>query len=163
MIRSATPQRSSKPAPSSIELSSGDQIELLSDLLRLGQPVDVRVAGPCMRPWAFGGDRLRVEAMRRPLRRGDVVLTRTETGLFAHRVVSVAARTVRTRGDLSDVADPDWRPDQVLGQVVAVQSKWGYRLPLDARLLGLVGLWAAPGFRMGVRCWRRLRGALQAG
>jgi signal peptidase len=60
------------------------------------------------------------------IRRGDIVLYRSEKGVIAHRVERVrrkAGRIVylRLRGDASDSFDRPVQPEQVLGRVQAVE------------------------------------------
>jgi hypothetical protein len=138
-------------------LTEAEQVGLLLDLLRRGQSVELRLGGLCMRPWAFEGDRVRLEPLTERPRRGEVVMLRGERGLLAHRVLHAGPDRVLTRGDLSAAADPPWRYAEVLGRVVAIEHRVGLRVPLDGRLLPLLGWAAAPCLRGLQRAWRWLQ------
>lgn len=134
------------------------------ELLRRGEPVELRLAGPCMRPWAFGGDTVGVAPLLGPPRRGWVVLIRDDDTLLAHRVLRVRPDRIETRGDLSTVPDPPWRPDQVVGRIVWASGRLGLRVPLGGSVAPLLGLVAAPLLRLahrvvrsGRRGWRGRR------
>lgn len=139
-------------------LEPAEKIDLLADMLRLGEAVSVRVRGSCMRPWAAGGDLVRVEPIAGCIQSGEILLTRSHEGLFTHRVVAISADgCATTRGDLSDARDPAWSSADILGRVVSVETRWGFPLRLDRRVLCLIGLYAAPGLRAARRAWHWLR------
>jgi hypothetical protein len=155
---SASP-RSELGERASVELglSAREQLDLVLELLRRGQALELRLGGPCMRPWAFGGDSLRIEPLITPPRPGWVVLVRDGEGLLAHRVLHIANERVWTRGDLSTVPDPPWLLEQVVGRVVSARGRLGVTVPLGGRLAPLIGLAASVWLRRAHRGWRWLR------
>jgi hypothetical protein len=144
-------------------LTAGDKIELLTEAIRSWGRVRVEATGHCMRPWIFAGDTIEVAQLDGPPRRGMILLTQDGTRSYAHRVIDVAPDgSVRTRGDLLARPDPWRRPDQLVGQVIAVESRWGLRLPLGHPRLCQLGRLAAPGLRLCRAVWHRLRRRVRA-
>ena len=70
-----------------------EYLDMVSDLLREGRKnVPVTVAGSSMTPFFHHGDTVYLEAPRKPLKRGDVVLYVRPTGQYVlHRIVRVNA------------------------------------------------------------------------
>ena len=67
---------------------------------------ELTVSGTCMEPALAEGSRVRLRAATRPVRAGDIVLLRIETGLRLHRVVSSFGDWIRTKGDRGIYLDP---------------------------------------------------------
>lgn len=87
----------------------------------------INYIGPSMNPLLVNGDGLHIVPYNdRAIRPGDVVVfipTGTEKKIV-HRVVSVDAQGIRTRGDNANTVDP-WvlAPDNILGRVTYIQRK----------------------------------------
>jgi len=98
------------------------------EIMKATKPSEARTVnyiGPSMNPILKSGDRLRIIPYNgKEVGRGDVIAFLPPGGdpKIIHRVVSVSAKGIRTRGDNSSHVDP-WilRPDQILGRVVAAQ------------------------------------------
>ncbi len=138
--------------------------EVVTDLLRRGHSVRFRAKGGSMRPTIREGEAITV-APARPggIRRGDVILYRTERGVIAHRVADVAKRrdgalVFIPRSDASGSRDEAVGESAILGRVVAVERR-GRRLdPSGGRARALAVVWA------GVAAFlRRLRAGPRAG
>ena len=98
------------------------------EIMKATKPSEARTVnyiGPSMNPILKSGDRLRIIPYNgKEVGRGDVIAFLPPGGdpKIIHRVVSVSAKGIRTRGDNSSHVDP-WilRPDQILGRVVSAQ------------------------------------------
>ncbi len=135
-----------------------EQIDLIRASLQSGQPIELRVSGPCMRPWAFTGDRIVVEPLESRPKKGMILLSRHGDELFAHRVVRTRRNgEILTRGDLSSTNDSWSRRPDILGRVVTVRSQLGFAMRLDRRSLEVVGLVCAPVLRGSMVVAKRLR------
>jgi len=89
-----------------------------------------------MSPALAEGDEVLLHPVRAPLRRGDVVVFRRRAGgLAIHRVISVRAGAVQTRGDACPAPDPTIPVRAVL--LVATRRRRG----------GVEGPIPAPGWR----------------
>jgi signal peptidase I len=113
--------------------------------LRAGRPAEVRLRGWSMAPALRDGDLLTVEPLgyvgRGPLVVGEVVVAERAEVLVAHRVVSVAADAVVTRGDAQTVDDPPLPRNEILGRVVRHRrAPWSRLRPTWLRLLRALGL-----------------------
>lgn len=93
-----------------------DAADVIVDLLARGHSVRFRARGHSMHPLIRSDDYLLVVPPAN-IARGDVVLTRADRGLTAHRVISIAGDVVITRGDNSPADDAPVRRDRVLGVV----------------------------------------------
>ncbi len=96
--------------------------ELCAALLRRGNAVQFRVNGQSMQPNLQDGDDVVVApASAAQLRRGDVVLARSEEQLKVHRVERIGGANgqVITRGDSGQ--ENDEPTDRVFGRVVAAE------------------------------------------
>ncbi len=96
--------------------------QTLRELLLAGHTARFRASGDSMYPSICSGDYLNVvPCTPSELRRGDVVLTATERGLTAHRIVRVSERDgapqIITRGDNSLRSDPPVGAASILGRV----------------------------------------------
>ncbi len=99
----------------------------LRELLSAGHTARFRASGDSMYPSICSGDYLHIVPCGIPeLRRGDVVLTATERGLIAHRIVRISERDggvrVVTRGDNALRSDRPVEPGQILGRVVHIDQ-----------------------------------------
>jgi len=95
--------------------------------------------GPSMNPTLKAPDLLQVVPYQgKEIHRGDVIVFRPpgSKGMVVHRVISVDAQGVRTRGDHNTDLDP-WvlSPDRIVGRVVGAQ--WGnWRRSISGGLRG---------------------------
>jgi signal peptidase I len=99
----------------------------LRALLAAGHTARFRASGDSMYPSIRNGDYLNiVRCQTTELRRGDIVLTATERGLTAHRIVRISERDgavqVITRGDNALRSDRPVEPEQILGRVVHIEQ-----------------------------------------
>jgi hypothetical protein len=92
---------------------------LAAQLLDAGLRVRVRVHGASMRPALRDGDRVELEPLRGPPRRGEVVMARRDDGgVLLHRVVrAFGDGRIQTRGDANWRLDDPLCHRQVLGRV----------------------------------------------
>ena len=117
--------------------------DTIVDLLAQGISVRCLARGDSMDPAIRSGDYLLVEPIAAAMvRRGDIVLSLTERGLTAHRVVAIGPSTFTTRGDNAPAPDAPFTTEQLLGRVKAIEH--------DGRS-------HAPGGRAGVAVRRALR------
>ena len=93
-----------------------DAADVIADLLARGHSVRFRARGHSMHPLIRSDDYLLVVPAPQ-IARGDVVLTRADRGLTAHRVVSIAGNVVITRGDNAPADDAPIARERVLGVV----------------------------------------------
>lgn len=106
--------------------------DTIVDLLARGISVRFQAHGDSMHPVILSGDYLLVEPVAPELViRGDIVLSLTERGLTAHRVVSTGPATFTTRGDNAPAADAPFSAAQLLGRVKAVERD-GRSRPMHA-------------------------------
>jgi len=99
----------------------------LRELLAAGHAARFRASGDSMYPSICSGDYLHiVPCGAAELRRGDVVLTATERGLTAHRIVRIRERGgalhIITRGDNALRSDRPVSAPQILGRVVHIDQ-----------------------------------------
>ena len=130
-----------------------DAAEVIADLLARGHSVRFRARGHSMHPIIRSDDYLLVVPSS-DIARGDVVLTRADRGLTAHRVMSVAGEVVITRGDNASADDAPIARERVLGRVTHAER--GGRTFRVARLSRLGVLVRAIAQRSGLR-WQRHR------
>ena len=95
--------------------------------------------GPSMNPTLKTPDRLQVVPYQgEKIQRGDVIVFRPPGthNMVVHRVSSVNAQGIRTRGDKNSDIDPGiLSPDRIVGRVVSAQ--WGNRWrPIHGGLRG---------------------------
>jgi hypothetical protein len=96
-----------------------DATGVIVDLLARGHAVQFQARGDSMYPLIRDHDTLHVEPVDR-FGAGDIVLVLAERGLTAHRVVSLRAGLVVTRGDNAPAADAPVAREKVLGKVTSV-------------------------------------------
>lgn len=134
-----------------------DLVAAMQDAFRRGLDFSFPPSGVSMLPTICAGrDRVRLRAVRRPLRRGDVALIRRSEGSYVlHRVLARRADGYILCGDNQVLPERTTRADQVLaimvslernGKVIAVTSP-RYRL-YSAFLMAM---------RRPRRLWRGLR------
>lgn len=97
--------------------------------------------GPSMNPTLKSGDVLHVQSYRdASIRCGDVIVFKVEakSTVVAHRVISIGADRLRTRGDNTDNADP-WTVSrsEVMGRVVSA-SRGGRSRVVHGGTLGQI-------------------------
>lgn len=98
--------------------------ETIADLLGRGIAVRFQVHGDSMHPVIHSGDYVLVEPVEAGrVRRGDVVLSLTERGLTAHRVVAISGSTFTTRGDNAPAPDAPFTAAQLLGRVRSAEHE----------------------------------------
>ena len=109
------------------EVSPEVSAAVLAECLDTFPHVRLTVTGESMRPALRPGEIvLLARPALRPPRLGDVVLFQHPEGLRLHRLVwgpPLAARSWRTKGDLSRSCDPRISPRDVLGTVIAVEGR----------------------------------------
>jgi signal peptidase I len=107
----------------------------LRELLSAGHTARFRAAGDSMYPSIRSGDSLDiVPCLPSELRCGDIVLTSTQRGLTAHRIVRISERDgaaqVITRGDNAIRSDGPVGASQILGRVVQTDQGTNVRNPV---------------------------------
>jgi signal peptidase len=101
-------------------------IDLSTDLLRRGQSVRFRAPGRSMQPTILDGEVITVAPVASPdVKKGDIILYRSDIGVTAHRVVRIDRRNGAItrfifRGDAPGSPDEPVTVQQVLGKVVWV-------------------------------------------
>jgi len=126
--------------------------EITAELLRRGAYVRFRAIGASMQPTIEDGELITVAPVApESVKRGDILLYQSESGVHAHRVVGRVKGTVPLlegdcpldhyllRGDASISCDAPVQLEQVIGRVVAVQ-RGNRSLALDSRLANLLRL-----------------------
>ena len=126
--------------------------DLMTELLRRGAYVRFRAIGASMQPTIEDGELITVAPVApESVKRGDILLYQSESGVHAHRVVGRVKGTVPLlegdcpldhyllRGDASISCDAPVQLEQVIGRVVAVQ-RGGRNLALDSPLANLLRL-----------------------
>jgi len=98
--------------------------ETIVDLLGRGIAVRFQVHGDSMYPVIHSGDFVLVEPVDPArVRRGDVVLSLTDRGLTAHRVIAIHGATFTTRGDNCAALDAPFTAAQLLGRVRSAEHE----------------------------------------
>lgn len=96
--------------------------DTIVDLLGRGIAVRFQVHGDSMYPVIHSGDYVLVEPCSfTDVRIGEVVLSLTGRGLTAHRVITITATTITTRGDNALALDAPFTAAQLLGRVRSVE------------------------------------------
>lgn len=103
-------------------------VNISAELLQSGYSVRFRPGGFSMSPTIKDGEVLTVKPVEAcAVKRGDILLYKTERGAIAHRVVSIkeerAERVFTLRGDALGMCDAPVRAEQILGQVISVERK----------------------------------------
>lgn len=113
-------------------------LDVSTELLRAGYSVRFRPGGHSMHPTIKNGQAVTVEPVNAlAVKRGDIILYRTDRGVIAHRVISIEKieevnRTFILRGDTSISCDKPVKSEQILGKVVAVERA-GRSINLSSR------------------------------
>lgn len=132
-------------------------MEPLLSALEEAQSVPLVISGGSMAPFlTHGRDTVYLSRPARPLRKGDMILFRRDSGAYIlHRIVKAEGRTYTLVGDAQTWLEPV-REDQVLAIVTAVRRKgkllkpgsflwlffekiWIRLVPLRPRILKLYG------------------------
>lgn len=106
-------------------LAPEELMEPLLALLEETESVPLVISGYSMTPFLLHGrDTVYLSRIKEPLKRGDMVLYRRDTGAYIlHRVYRVEGETYTMVGDAQTQLEPGIRKDQVLAKVVAVRRK----------------------------------------
>jgi uncharacterized repeat protein (TIGR01451 family) len=111
------------------------------DCLQAGLRVRFQARGASMSPAIRDGEMVYVKpASQGRLRRGDIVLVKSDYGFRLHRLVRADSRrnVFVTRGDCGQQNDPAVRHDQILGVAIAKDVRVGKRI-LRAEFRGIAG------------------------
>ena len=145
------------PNPESVSTPSATFLDISSGLLERGYRVRFRAEGWSMHPTIRDSEVITIASVApSEIRKGDIILYRYRRGVVAHRVVRIEREARATpmlvlRGDAADRCDAPVAPEQVLGQVLAVDRA--------GRRIDLAGRWARVR-RLLRLCGSRLKGAL---
>lgn len=102
---------------------------LAEDLAAGGYGLRFQALGRSMMPAIEDGEIVHVQPVAREmLRIGDIVLFRTGGQFKAHRIIRKRGRIFITRGDAGVDSDGEICCDQILGRVIAKESKNSRRL-----------------------------------
>ena len=108
--------------------------DLMAELLQLGNSVRFRANGSSMVPNIYEGEAITVEpVVPGDVKRGDIILYRSQRGVIAHRVVSLPTHSsvpdpdplFLLRGDASLSCDEPVEARQILGRVAFVEREGG--------------------------------------
>jgi signal peptidase I len=114
---------------------------LSRDLLNKGMMVRFVARGESMFPLILNGDTVHIiSASADELRKGHIVLAKSDSGFRVHRLVFVDhdANMFITRGDSCPQNDPPVPRDQILGRAVAKDVQLGV-MTVRASFHGIVG------------------------
>lgn len=100
-------------------------IPQLLELLEVTESVPLVISGSSMTPFlAHGRDTVYLAKIRKPLKRGDMVLYRRDSGNYIlHRVYRVEEDSYTMVGDAQTWLETGIRRDQILARVTAVCRK----------------------------------------
>lgn len=131
-------------------------MEPLLSLMEETEAVPLVVSGSSMTPFlVHGRDTVLLSKIRRPLKKGDVILYRRISGAYVlHRICRVEGDRYTLVGDAQTVLEPGIRREQILALVTAVERKgrllrpgdlcWEFFERIWIRLIPLrPALWAA--------------------
>lgn len=106
-------------------VSPEELMEPLLSLLEETDSVPLVISGYSMNPFlAHGRDTVYLSKVTRPLKRGDMILYRRDSGTcILHRIWRVEENTYTFVGDAQTLLETGVRPDQVLAIVTAVRRK----------------------------------------
>lgn len=106
-------------------LSAEELIPPLLQLLEESDCIPLVISGSSMAPFlVHHRDTVYLSKVRRPLRRGDMILYRRDNGYcILHRIYQAEAETYTLVGDAQTALERGIRPDQVLAVVIAVRRK----------------------------------------
>lgn len=100
-------------------------MDQLPGLLDDVESVPLVISGSSMTPFlVHGRDMVYLAKVKRPLKRGDMILYRRRGGAYVlHRICRVEGETYTLVGDAQTALEPGICPDQVLALVTAVRRK----------------------------------------
>lgn len=100
-------------------------MEQLPELLEAAESVPLVISGSSMTPFlVHGRDTVYLTKVKRPLKRGDMILYRRRNGAYVlHRICRVEGETYTLVGDAQTALEPGICPDQVLALITAVRRK----------------------------------------
>jgi len=100
-------------------------MEPLLALLEETEPVPLVISGGSMTPFlVHGRDAVYLSKVKQPLKRGDMILYRRDSGAYIlHRIYRVEKDSYTMVGDAQTLPEKGIRPDQVLAMVTAVRRK----------------------------------------
>lgn len=116
--------------------------EILRPLLEQGLSVRFQARGGSMSPAIRDGEVVEVTpVIAKELRKGDIVLAKSEHGFRLHRIVMAdpARDCFVTRGDCGQEDDPQLKGAQILGLAAAKEVRLGRKMVL-ASFRGMTGL-----------------------
>jgi len=140
--------------------------ELVADVVRNFGEVRLKVTGASMIPAIWPGDVVTVHCRKiAELEPGQIVLSRREGRLFAHRIISIQGNALTTRGDSLLHDDPPITASDVLGEVVGIdghgrrlRARQSFRQRAGSFILRRSGLCLRMTLRLGLRLHRRQNG-----
>jgi hypothetical protein len=131
-----------------LSLSRPHFVELVADILGKDEVLRFRAHGGSMHPFIKNGDIIEIKPTEASaVRLGDVILYHSAGGrLLAHRVIELGTQrgqvALVTKGDAASGPDQLVHPEQVLGQVVAIE-RGRRKTRLDKGVYQLINiLWA---------------------
>lgn len=128
-----------------------DPAEVISDLLARGHAVRFLARGDSMHPIIRSNEYLHVEPIgASEVTEGEVVLTLSDRGLTAHRVIARDGETIVTRGDNAAAPDGALDASRILGRVTYVERD-GAERRIDRLTPTQV---ASRRFRIRLKDWR---------
>lgn len=97
----------------------------IKSLVDQGQTVPLVISGGSMVPFlVHGRDTVYLSAVDRPLKKGDMILYRRDSGAYIlHRICAVRGETCDLVGDAQTVIEPGIRKEQILALVTAARRK----------------------------------------
>lgn len=106
-------------------LSADELIPPLLDLLEQAESVPLVISGSSMAPFlVHRRDTVFLSRIRRPLKRGDMILYRRSNGNYVlHRIYKAEHNLYTLVGDAQTTLEHGIRPDQVLAHVICVRRK----------------------------------------
>lgn len=102
-----------------------DAMVRLLAVMETGSAAPLVISGNSMSPFLIHGrDTVYLSKICRPLKKGDMILYRRDTGAYVlHRICDVTGETYTLVGDAQQKKEPGIRQDQILALVTAVQRK----------------------------------------
>lgn len=102
-----------------------DAMARLLAVMETGSAAPLVISGNSMSPFLIHGrDTVYLSKICRPLKKGDMILYRRDTGAYVlHRICDVTGETYTLVGDAQQKKEPGIRQDQILALVTAVQRK----------------------------------------
>lgn len=106
-------------------LPADELIGHILELLKQTEPVPLVITGNSMSPFlVHGRDTVYLSNVKRPFKRGDMVLYRRRSGQYVlHRIYKIEGDNLCIVGDAQTQLEHDIMPQQVLAIVTAVKRK----------------------------------------